>query len=195
MAQETKNVAAFSPKADGGVWFGPSGTALPTDATTELDSAFLSLGYVSVDGVTPANDESTTETIRAWGGDVILELTTEKSIARYDFTLVEVFSENVNKFAFGEDNVTVTPAAGADGTKVAIADKGDDPDDCVIVMDMMYKGKRARIVIENAQNRVTGGNALVHTGAAGWSFQTTCLPGSDGARQHLYFENDDAPGV
>lgn len=195
MAQETKNVAAFSPKADGGIWFAPIGTALPTDATTALDSAYVGLGYVSVDGVTPANDESTQETIRAWGGDVILEVTTEKSIARYDFTLVEVFSDAVNQFAFGDDAVTVTPAAGADGTKVAVADSGADPDDCVLVIDMIYKGKNARIVIERSQNRITGGNALVHTAEAGWSFQATCMANASGVRQYLYFENDDAPGV
>lgn len=190
MAQNADNAAAFAPKADGGIWFAPLGTALPTDASTALSASFKALGYVSVDGVTPAYDESSSETIRAWGGDVLLEITTEQSVARYDYTLVEVFSENVNEFVFGEDNVTLTPATTSEGTKVAISDKGEDPVDGVIVLEMFYKGKKARVVIPHGQNRITGGNAFVHTDAAGWSLQTTCIKKS-GVRQYLYMENDD----
>lgn len=184
------NAAAFAPHADGGILYAPLGTALPTDATTPLDVAFTPLGYVSVDGVTPANDEATTDTIRAWGGDVLLELTTEQSIARYDYTLVEVFNQAVNEFVFGSDNVTVTPPDATTGTTVAVEDTGVDPDDYVIVLEMFYKGKKARVVIPHGQNRITGGNAFVHTAEAGWSLQTTCIK-EDGVRQYLYMENDD----
>lgn len=195
MTQEVQNVAAFSPTANGGIYRAPMGTPLPTDATTPLDAEFKGLGYVSVDGVVPAYDASSKTVIRAWGGDMVIEVTEEQGVARYDFTLIEVMSENVNEFVFGADNVTVTPASGASPTTVAIADKGMDPDDCVIVLDMLYKGKRARIVIEHASSAITGGNAFVHTAEAGWQLQVTCNPATDGTRQHIYFENDDAPGA
>ena len=45
---DAKNVTAAKPKVGGAVWRAPLGTALPTDAKTELDAAFKSLGYIPV---------------------------------------------------------------------------------------------------------------------------------------------------
>ena len=52
-------VVAGKPKVGGGIWTAPLGTTLPKDATTALDVAFKSLGYVSDDGLT---NEITTDT-------------------------------------------------------------------------------------------------------------------------------------
>ena len=65
---DAKLVTVSKPKVGGAVWRAPLGTTLPTDATTALDKAFKSLGYISEDGMTNANSPES-DSIKAWGGD------------------------------------------------------------------------------------------------------------------------------
>ena len=45
--QNTQNVSQAKPKVGGAVYYAPIGSTLSTDATTALDVAFKSLGYIS----------------------------------------------------------------------------------------------------------------------------------------------------
>ena len=74
--QSSANVTFSKPgtSADksGYIWVAPLGTAVPTNATAELDKAFVGLGYLSEDGLTePASFEP---------GDDIAANTTDGSI-------------------------------------------------------------------------------------------------------------------
>ena len=73
------NVTVGKPKASGGVYSAPTGTALPTDATTALNAAFTSLGYCSDDGLTNSIELENAE-IKAWGGDTVLTVRTSRPI-------------------------------------------------------------------------------------------------------------------
>ena len=57
-APSITNVAAAKPSAQGGVYYAPLGTALPTDATTALAATYVPLGYVSEDGISPSREMS-----------------------------------------------------------------------------------------------------------------------------------------
>ena len=81
----TSNVTFGKPKVGGAVYVAPAGTVLPTDAITALDNAFQSLGYISDDGMVNTNSPETDD-IKAWGGDVVAVLQTEKS-DEFQFTL------------------------------------------------------------------------------------------------------------
>jgi hypothetical protein len=66
MANTATNVTVGKPNVSGAVYRAPIGTTLPTDATTALDPAFVSLGYVSEDGLSN-NNELSVEATKAWG--------------------------------------------------------------------------------------------------------------------------------
>lgn len=191
MTQNTANVAAASPVATGGMLVAPLGTPLPTSATAVLDVAFVPLGYISSDGVQNTGDPASSEDVFAWGGDLVATLETTGSIKRYTNKLIELYNPDVAEFLYGADNVTVVPAAGVDGTTIAIADKGEEIDQCVVVYDIKYKGKRKRIVVPLGQPQVTSEDPLVHTALEGTEVQVTCFKDDSGNRQYIYMVNDD----
>ena len=73
----TAQVTAGKPKTGGHVYRAPLGTQLPTDALSELTSAFIDMGYISEDGVTNSNNADT-ETVNAWGGTPVLVIQSSK---------------------------------------------------------------------------------------------------------------------
>lgn len=192
-APSTRNVAAAKPLVGGGVYRAPLDTVLPTDATTALSAEFEALGYVSEAGVQPTRDTSV-EKIKAWGGDVVAALLTDESKS-FEFTLLEVFSEAVQKFVHGDDNVTATAAVGAENSTLAVTDKGGKPDQQVIVFDMRHGDKRRRVVVPVADPVVTAEEAYTDGGLNAYTFTVEALKDESSVRVYEYLENDDAPGV
>lgn len=146
MANTKANVSVGKPKIAGAVWRAPAGTAAPTDATTALSNSFICLGYVSEDGLTNSNTKDR-ETIKAWGGDIVLEPVTEHN-DNFSFSLIESLNEEVLKTAHGDSNVTGTLATGI--TVTANADTEDEGH--VYVVDMELRGGvKKRIVIPDGE--------------------------------------------
>lgn len=134
------NVTAAKPKIAGSVFSAPVGTALPTDASTALNEAFVEQGYVTEDGITNSNSPESTE-IKAWGGAVVLTPNTGRP-DNWSMGLMETLNGNAAKIAYGDSNVTV--AANGD---VTIKANASDLEDRSWVIDMILNGGYIKRVV------------------------------------------------
>ena len=185
----TSNVVAAKPYG-GGIYWAPKGTALPTDTSTALAAAYLPLGYISSDGIQPEHSAASTN-ITAFGGDIVAVLDGENNRA-FSYTLIEVFSANVNKFIFGTAQVTATAkVAGTSNSKLAVTDKAEPCEDGVLVFDLKHGAKRRRIVLPSPKSVITGEGPFQDTALQSYSVTSTAIKDSSGVRVYDYSEQDD----
>ena len=142
---DAMKVTTGKPKKGGAIFRAPLGTTLPKTAKEDLDKAFMSLGYCSDSGVVNSNSP-TNSSVKAWGGDIVLDTQTEKSDT-FKFTLIEALNENVLKTVYGDDNVT-----GDLTTGIAIKANAEEQNEYAWVIDMILKGGALkRVVLPNAK--------------------------------------------
>lgn len=175
----TSNVAAGKPKVGGAVSVAPTGTALPTDATTNLNSAFVNLGYISEDGMTQEITRDS-ENIKAWGGDTVLTSQTDFS-ETFSFTLIEILNPDVKKVIFGDDNVTGDIATGL----TAKVNSKELPARSFVV-EMIQNSNLVRIVIPNGKVSELGEISYTDGEAAGYEVTITALPDATGNCSYEY---------
>ena len=171
MANDAKKVTFGKPKVGGAIFWAPLGTTLPTAAEADLDNAFVCLGYASEDGATNNNSPSS-ENKKAWGGDIVASLMTEKT-DEWSFTLLEALNVDVLKAIYGAENVSGTLTTGI----TVRANSKDVPAGCWVI-DMVMAGNIAeRHVIPNAKVSEVGEISYVDNELVGYETTLTAMPG------------------
>lgn len=177
---ETSNVTAAKPKVGGGIYSAPLGTTLPTDATTALNVAFKNLGYVSEDGV-KNSDERSTDDIKAWGGDTVNTVQTEKKDT-FTYTLIEALNVDVLKEVYGESNVSGELATG-------ITIKSNSTQllpHCIVIETVLTDNALKRIVLPNAKVTEVGEITYGDSDNVGYETTVTCYPDTAGNTHYEY---------
>lgn len=176
------NVTTGKPRVGGAIFRAAKGTALPTDAVSALGEGFTGLGYCSEDGLTNATDISS-ESIKAWGGDVVLNVQTEKKDS-FSFTLIEALDPEVLKTVHGNDNVTGDLET---GLKVAVNSK--EAEEYSWVVDMIMRGNvLKRVVIPCASITAVEEVTYDDEAAVGYGITLSTTPDENGNTHYEYFK-------
>jgi len=184
-----KTVTAAKPRVAGVVYRAPSGTTLPTDATTALAAAYKTLGYLSEDGFTN-NYERTSEEIREMGGSVVLTVQTETT-DRFQFKLIDALDTDVLKAVYGDAKVS---GALADG--IAVVVDGSEAEEAVWVFEtIMRDGVYQRIVIPDGKVSEIGEVVYRRNEVVGYDLTVTALLDSTAGFNHKTYIQKPASGT
>jgi len=183
MAKNDSSLASVAkPVAAGAISSGTTKTTLPIDATTDLATGFVKLGYVSEDGLTNGIDTDV-ENIKAWGGDTILTVRTSRT-ETFKFTLVQALDVDVLKEVYGQDNVT-----GDLTTGITVKHNGKELPRRAFVIDMLMTGNAVkRIVVPFGQVTNVGEVTYVDGSAVGYETTVTCFPDAQGNTVYEYIK-------
>jgi hypothetical protein len=182
VANTANNVTTGKPKVGGAVHWAPAGTALPTDAVTKLDDAFISLGYCSDDGLSNSSAPDT-DKVKAWGGDTVMH-TNNGRPDTHKLTLIEAENVDVLKRVYNENNVTGTLETG-----ITVKVNSDDPEEGVWVIDIIMRGNvLKRIVIPSGSITDLGDITYTDSDAVGYEVTISCAPDAEGNTHYEYMK-------
>lgn len=177
------SVTAAKPAVGGAIKMAPLGTTLPTTADATPAEAFAQLGYVSDSGLTRAI-EMDTETVKAWGGDVVLVLHNSK-VETFAYALLDAHSVQVLKLVNGDNNVTGTALASG----ITVNSNNKDQPGHAFVIDMLEAGNTLhRIVIPNGILTSLENITYVDTGAEAYGVTITAVADPAGNTCYEYFK-------
>lgn len=161
--------------ADGAVYIAPTGTTMPTDATTALDAAFLDLGYISEDGVTLSPNTST-DGIAAWQSLAFVRTVVSEQDVQLAFEMMQ-WNENTLVLAFGGGVYT---AGVAPEWEFDLPTPDEISEYACVVEALDPNGSIYRMAFERVQLESTGDIDFARTNNAGLPTTLRALAGTGG---------------
>lgn len=184
---DVSNVTTGKPRIGGAVYRAPKGTPLPISVREALNPAFVSMGYISEDGVTNSNAIESSDQ-KAWGGDTVLTLQTGKTDT-FQMKFLETKNVNVLKAVYGADNVS-----GNLETGLVVRANSQEPEAGAWIIDMILRDNSAkRIVIPEGKITALGDIAYTDGEATGYDATITAMPysGFEGDTHRELLQNID----
>lgn len=176
-------VTAAKPAVGGAISMAPLGTSLPTSADGTPATAFKKLGYVSDSGLN-RGIELDTETVKAWGGAVVLVLQNSKT-ETFAFALLDSHSVDVLKLVNGDDNVSGSSLSSG----ISVTSNSDEHVGHAFVIDMLESGNTLhRIVIPDGIVTSLENITYVDTGAEAYGVTITAVADNSGNTCYEYFK-------
>jgi hypothetical protein len=190
MANDTTKIGFSKPRVVGTIYTAPKGTALPTDATSELSDDYLNLGHLSADGFKEPASLSAGETIYA-DGKFPVDVAPSELNKSFTMTLLQAIDQQVNRAVFGDSNVVET----AEG--FAVIENNRPAPACVFVIDRLVgKGALLRLVIPNGVLFRTGDIAHSTEGLMSYEITLNALLDSLGnAVYRYYYTKNNETGI
>lgn len=180
---ERLNVTPGKPRVNGAIFRAPAGTPVPTDAISQLDTAFKELGYVNDQGVKNANTAEKNK-VYAWGGSAVMNSTTQKP-DDWTFTLIEALNPNVLKTVYGDNNVIVSE----DEKQISVMATAEDLEECIFVIDMaLTNNALKRIVIPKAELGNVAEIAYVDNQPIGYNITVSAYYDAAGKSHYEYIQ-------
>lgn len=179
---DATKVTAGKPMTGGAIFTAALGTSLPTTVSAALAAAFENVGYISDSGVTNSNSPTSTA-IKAWGGDTVLDIQTEKPDT-FKFTLIEAKNITALGLVYGEENVSGTLSTG-----IKIEANSKEQVAKSIVIDMLLSNNTAkRIVLPNCKVTAVSDITYSDSAAVGYEVTVSCYPDSNGNTHYEYIK-------
>lgn len=132
-SNSTDNVSGTKGVRGGYIFVAPTGTALPTDYSTALPTAYKCLGFISEDGYVETVD-SDSEDLVDMNGDLMDSPQTSR-VESAQLTLAEIKAMTL-KLMYGDENVT--DKAGV----ITVKHNGNSNGTWVVVLDLLLKNNR-----------------------------------------------------
>lgn len=179
-------VTAAKPKVGGAVQVGPTTATLPKTADAAL-TGFESLGYISDAGLV-RTIELDNDTLKAWGGDVVLVLNNGKT-EKFKFAMIDSDKAEVLKLVHGDENVNGTALKDGISIKSNNKDKGAK----AFVIDMIEaENTLHRICIPSGMVTDVSDITYVDNGAVSYEVEITAIADSDGNTCYEYLKTASA---
>ena len=157
----------------GGIFFAPTGTALPTSPSASKNAAFLEVGYVTDAGIVQSIGNTTKE-IKAWqNADVVRRIQTDHS-ATFKFAMLET---NANSLAA----YYLSYAAGVTQIKSGVMPRKS------WILDVVDGTNLIRIVLPDAQITERGDVSYVNGDAISYPVTIECYPDASSVKAYIYY--------
>lgn len=181
MGNTAENVTAGKPMITGAVFVGAENATLPTSVDATL-TGFTDLGFISDAGLVNTNTASVTS-IKAWGGDTVLDITTEKP-DQFKLSFLESKKADVLKLVYGDDNVTGTLENGMTIT----ANAKELPIKAMVVDMILSEGDRKRIVLPKSRVTTIGDISYTDNDVVKYDLTISAYPDSAGNTHYEYIK-------